>query len=302
MDPTLIWVPATLIASGAQVARNAMQRRLTDTIGTVGATQVRFLFGLPFALIFLLAVLLLTGEALPRPQDGFAPFILLGALSQIAATGLMLAAMRVRSFAVVTALIKTEAVQIALFGFVVLGDRLSGLGVLGVLLATAGVVALSWAPKIVGEARSGGLAPVLLGIGSGALFALSAVGYRGGILHLDSGSFLIRATTTLAWGLGLQTILLCAGLLLFDRAALKASFVHWRASVSAGFVGALASQFWFIGFALTAAANVRTLALVEILIAQAVSRRLFDHAPSRRELAGMALVGIGVVALLAGAR
>ena len=302
MDPTLVWVPATLIASGAQVARNAMQRQLTETIGTVGATQVRFLFGLPFACLFLTAVLLATGEALPRPDAGFVPFILLGALSQIAATGLMLAAMRQRSFAVVTALIKTEAVQIAVFGFVFLGDRLTSLGLAGVVLATIGVAILSWTSKTAGETRAGGLGPLLLGIASGALFALSAVGYRGGILHLDSGSFLIRATTTLAWGLGLQTLLLCVGLVLFDRAALRASFVHWRASVAAGFVGALASQFWFIGFAVTAAANVRTLALIEILMAQAVSRRLFAHAPSRRELAGMGLVGIGVVALLAGAR
>lgn len=302
MDPTLVWVPATLIASGAQVARNAMQRQLTETIGTVGATQVRFLFGLPFACLFLLGVLAVTGEGLPRPDAGFVPFILLGALSQIAATGLMLAAMRQRSFAVVTALLKTEAVQIAVFGFVFLGDRLTALGLSGVVLATFGVVLLSWTSKTAGETRTGGLLPLLLGVASGALFALSAVGYRGGILHLDSGSFLIRATTTLAWGLGLQTVLLCIGLVLFDRAALKASFVHWRASVAAGFVGALASQFWFIGFAVTAAANVRTLALVEILMAQAVSRRLFDHAPSRRELAGMGLVGIGVVALLVGAR
>jgi hypothetical protein len=86
MDVNLLWIPATLIASAGQVARNVMQRRLVETIGTVGATQVRFLYGFPFALVFLGAVLVGTGEALPRPGPLFWPFLLLGAATQIAAT------------------------------------------------------------------------------------------------------------------------------------------------------------------------------------------------------------------------
>ena len=79
MDISLLWVPATLIASAGQVARNTMQRRLTEKIGTVGATQVRFLYGFPFSLLFLTCVLAAAGERLPSPGPGFATFILLGA-------------------------------------------------------------------------------------------------------------------------------------------------------------------------------------------------------------------------------
>lgn len=298
----MIWVVATLLASAGQVARNAMQRQLTEKIGTVGATQVRFLYGFPFALLFLLLVRLGTGEPIPAPGSGFTGFLVLGAVSQILATALMLAAMQARSFAVVTALIKTEAIQIALFGFLFLGDRLSPLGIAAVLLATAGVVTMSWTSRIAGEAMSAGLRPVALGILAGALFAFSAVGYRGAILSLESGSFLIRATTTLACGLALQTAMLLVWLGLFDRPALMGSLRHWRPSISAGFVGAAASQFWFIAFALTAAVNVRTLALVEVLMAQAVSRRLLDQNTSGRELAGMAMIVVGVLFLLAAAR
>lgn len=297
-----IWIGATLIAAAGQVARNAMQRSLTETIGTVGATQVRFLYGFPFALLFLALVRLATGEPVPMPGEGFAGFLVLGAISQILATALMLAAMRARSFSVVTALIKTEAIQIALFGFLFLGDRLSPLGIGAVVLATAGVVAMSWSTRTAGDAKSGGLAPIALGILAGGLFAFSAVGYRGAILALDSGSFLIRATTTLACGLTLQTAILLVWLAIFDRPALMGSIRHWRPSILAGFVGAAASQFWFIAFALTAAANVRTLALVEVLMAQAVSRRLFAQDTSRRELAGMAMIVIGVLLLLISAR
>ncbi len=295
----LLWVPATLIASIGQVARNAMQRRLTEVIGTAGATQVRFLYGFPFALLFLGALLLATGDPVPRAGPGFAAFLLLGALTQILATGLMLAAMRERSFAVVTALIKTEAIQIAVFGFLVLGDRLSPLGIVAVVVATLGVVLTSWSPRVAGDALRAGGRAVALGIIAGALFAFSAIGFRGAILALDSGTFLLRATTTLCWGLGFQTGLLVIWLAFFDRSALMGSFRHWRPSLFAGFVGAAASQFWFIGFALTAAANVRTLALVEVVLAQIVSRRLLDQRGSRRELAGIGLIVAGVLMLLA---
>ena len=299
MDIALLWIPATLIASAGQVARNTMQRRLTDKIGTLGATQVRFLYGFPFSLLFLLGVLLATGEVVPRPDAGFAGFLVFGAVSQVGATALMLAAMRLRSFSVVTALIKTEPILIALFGLLLLGDRLSATAATAVGLATAGVALVSWTPKLGHDAtHGGGLKAVALGLLAAGGFALSAVGFRGAILALDSGSFLMRATTTLAWSLFLQTVLLGGWLALFARTALTGSFREWRGSVAAGFVGAAASQFWFIGFALTAAANVRTLALVEVLLAQAVSRRIFSQAITRREIAGMALIVVGVLALL----
>lgn len=302
MDVGLLWVPATLVASAGQVARNTMQRRLTESIGTVGATQVRFLYGFPFSLVFLTAVLGATGETLPRPGSGFAGFILMGAVTQIAATALMLAAMRERSFSVVTALLKTEPVLIALFGFAVLGDRLSGPVVGAILVATAGVVVISWTPRTATDLTRSGIRPIALGIAAGACFALSAVGFRGAILALDHGSALVRASTALAWSLFLQTVMLLVWLVLLDRAALLGSFREWRSSVAAGFVGAAASQFWFIGFALTAAANVRTLALVEVVMAQIVSRRVLSQATSRREITGVALVVAGVLALLVAAR
>ena len=299
MDLTLLWIPATLAGAAGQIARNAAQRRLTEIIGTIGATQVRFLYGFPFALIFLGLVRALGGEPLPGPGGDFAGFLLLGAVSQILGTALMLAAMRERSFAVVTAILKTEPVQVALFGFAVLGDPLTPRGALGVGIATLGVALMSF-PSLKGLTRSG-LRPVAYGVAAASGFALSAIGFRGAILALDSGSFLIRAVTTLAWSLGLQTAILFVWLAALDRPALIGSLRVWRASLGAGFLGAPASQFWFISFSLTAAANVRTLALVEVMMAQAVSHRLLGQRTTRRELAGMALIVAGVVLLLAGA-
>lgn len=296
MNLSLLWIPVTLAAAAAQTGRNATQRRLTEKIGTVGATQVRFLYGFPFALVALAVVVLATGEAVPSPNVRFLPHVLAGALAQILATALMLSAMRERAFSVVTAYTKTEPVQVALFGLLLLGDKLTPMVALAILIATAGVLVMSVKPGT--NLMSSGLKPVVYGVASGAFFALAAIGFRGAILSLEEGSTLVRATTTLVWGLGMQTGILLLWLGLFDRKALVASFGAWRPSLGAGFLGALASQFWFLGFALTSAANVRTLALVEVLMAQAVSHRFLSQATTRREILGMLLILGGVGLLL----
>src|SRR6185312_6640681 len=103
-----LWIPFTVTAALGQVARNAMQRQLTGPLGTLGATNIRFLFGFPFSLVFLGLVIAATGDPVPWPTAEFWPWLLLGALSQIVATALMLLAMNERSFVVTTAFLKTE--------------------------------------------------------------------------------------------------------------------------------------------------------------------------------------------------
>ena len=143
MSFSLLWIPVTLAASLLQTARNLTQRSLTEVIGVVGATQVRFLFGLPFALLFLVLVCLASGALPPMPDLRAFGFAVFGALTQILATALMLAAMRERSFAVTTAYTKTEPVQVALFGTALLGDALGWAKFAAIVVATAGVVLMS---------------------------------------------------------------------------------------------------------------------------------------------------------------
>ena len=296
-DSTWLWAAFTIAAAAAQTVRNAAQRELTGKLGTVGATQVRFLFGCPFAMVFLL-VLLATGGALPRPTFGFWPWLLDGALTQIAATALMLAAMGERSFVVAIAYIKTEPVQVAVFGLLFLGDAVTPMIAAAIAIATAGVIVMTMKPRALDSASNPGWLPTLLGLSAGAAFALSAIGYRGAILSLHDPSYAMAATFTVAAGLVVQSILLSFYLAMRDRVVLTAIFAAWRPSMFAGFMGALASQFWFLAFALTTAANVRTLALVEVLFAQAISRFVFRQPVSRREGAGITMIVIGVVLLI----
>jgi drug/metabolite transporter (DMT)-like permease len=294
IDSSWLWAVFTVLAAAAQTARNAMQRELTASLGTVGATHVRFLFGFPFALVFLALIALASGIALPRPGAWFWPWIAVGTLAQIAATALMLAAMGERSFVVTIAYIKTEPVQVALFGLVFLGDKLTLPMAVAIVIATAGVVVMSLKP---GE-RSGGGRPMALGLTAGGMFALSAIGYRGAILTLEHTTFVMAATFTLAVGLVMQAALLSLYLAIRDRAVLVAIAKAWRPSLLAGLMGATASQFWFLAFALASAASVRTLALVEVLFAQAISRFVFGQKTTPREALGIVLVTLGVALLL----
>jgi drug/metabolite transporter (DMT)-like permease len=292
-----LWVVFTVVAASGQTARNAMQRELTQSLGTVGATHVRFLFGFPFALVFLVVVWRATGVALPRPGPLFWVWVLGGALAQILATALMLAAMNKRSFVVATAYIKTEPVQVAVFGLVFLGDVLTAGLLIAILVATTGVMVMSWRPA--GKAE-GGLLPTFIGLGAGAMFAFSAVGYRGAILSLAEPHFVTAATFTLAVGLTTQAIALTLYLALRDPGVLAAILRSWRPSLLAGAIGATSSEFWFLAFSIATAASVRTLALIEVLFAQAVSHLVFRQPTTRREVIGILLIVAGVVLLLSG--
>jgi drug/metabolite transporter (DMT)-like permease len=292
-----LWIPFTLVAALAQVVRNAMQRQLTRPLGTWGATNIRFLFGFPFSLVFFGAVIVATGDAVPWPSAAFWPWLLLGALSQIVGTGLMLLAMNDRSFVVTTAYLKTEAIQTAIFGFVFLGDHLTSSKVGAILVASIGVIVTALRPG--GAKGLAELKPTIMGLAAAAGFALSAVGFRGAIITLSDVSFVTAASFTLVLGLFVQSLILTIWLLARAPSVLKAIMGLWRPSMFAGFMGAFASQFWFLAFALTAAANVRTLALVEVLFAQAVAYYSFKQPLSARELFGIVLIVIGVALLVA---
>jgi drug/metabolite transporter (DMT)-like permease len=207
----------------------------------------------------------------------------------------MLSVMGERSFVVAYAYIKTEPISVALFGLIFLGDSVTPLAAAAILTATAGVIVISLKPGSgqVSTARS-----TAIGLLSGALFAMSAIGYRGAILALQHPDFVLAATFTLAVGLVLQAVLLSAYLALREPGVLQAIVRAWRPSLFAGFMGALASQFWFLAFAIATAASVRTLALVEVLFAQAISKFIFKQPTSPREGVGIVLVVVGVALLV----
>ncbi len=293
-----LWIPVTIGAAFAQTLRNTAQRHLTGSLGTLGATLVRFLYGLPFAVLWLGVVRVMDQGPLPAPTAPFAGWVLLGAVCQIAGTVLLLRVMVERNFTLGVAYSKSEIIQVAVFGLAFLGDPVSldtcvaiALGTLGVLLLSPADPARPLRALLVGWTAR----PALLGLASGTGFGLAAVGYRGAALALGAAPFLAAAAYTLVAAQLLQTILLGAWLLLRDAAVIPAVLRAWRVSLFAGFMGAAASGGWFTAMTIEPAAHVRTLGLIELLFSYAVSRRVFRERLSRRELAGIALLTLGLL-------
>jgi drug/metabolite transporter (DMT)-like permease len=286
------WIPITVFAAAAQTVRNAAQRHLTGELGTLGATLVRFLYGVPFAALWLLAVLAWRGGPVPAPGGAFLAWLFLGAVGQIGAMALLLKVMEERNFALGVAYSKTEVLQVAIFGLLFLGDRISAGTAIAVALGTAGVFLLSSGWRAGWSARTAGF-----GVACGGLFAISAVGFRGAELALGGGSFVVTAAFTLVAAQALQTVLLTGWLLARDASLVVRVLRAWRISLLAGFMGAAASAGWFTAFAIEPVAHVRTLGLVELVFSYAVSRRLFRERLSATEAIGMALLALGVAAI-----
>ncbi|MEP7206966.1 MAG: DMT family transporter [Casimicrobiaceae bacterium] len=294
-----LWIPLVLAAAAAQTVRNAAQRNLIATAGTLPATFVRFFYGLPFVVAGYIAARALTPDAIPAPPAVFFGWVAVGALGQLAATALLLAAMARRSFIVAVAYSKTELVQIVVYSIVLLGESVSAATVAAIVLATLGVVLLS----VKGASDRGAtvqswLSPAaFLGLGCGSGFALSAVGYRGAALTLGELPVWITGTYAVMWGQAMQSVVLGSYLVLRDRRGLREVVVQWRISALAGLMGALASIGWMMAFAMKSAADVRTVGLVEVLYGYALSRRVFREPVSGRELTGIILVAAGIVVI-----
>jgi drug/metabolite transporter (DMT)-like permease len=297
--PFWLWIPITLCACVAQTARNAAQRSLTGELGGMGATLVRFLYGLPVTALCLILAVAWAGPPTRPFSVTFFAWLPLGALAQILATFLLLDLMRRRNFAVGVAWSKTEIILIAVAGWIFLGDVLSPMAITAVVCATVGVLLLSLkrlrpsdllSPATLGEAWRGLL--------SGAGFAASAVAYRASILSVEGPSFLVEAGWTLLWAQALQTVLVLAWLWRTNPLVVGKVFKLWRPSLFAGTMGGLGSFGWFSAFALEPAAHVRTLGLAEMLLSLAVSWRVFKEQASRQELLGQLLVAAAVLLIV----
>jgi len=300
VSPDQLWIPITLFAALAQTVRNAAQKHLTAPLGTLGATLVRFLYGLPFALAWLAVVRWLWDLEVPQPTLSFLGWVVFGGAAQIAATALLLRVMAERNFALGIGYSKSEVMQVAVFGLVFLGDPLTPLMVLAIALGTLGVLLISPIDprRPLRALLSGWTSRVaLLGLASGGLFGLAAIGYRGGALALDGTPFVMAAAFGLVVAQSAQTLMLGGWLLARQPAVVGRVFRAWRTSLLAGFAGAAASAGWFTAMAIESAARVRTLALAELLFAWVVSRRIFHERLSRLELLGMLLLAGGIAAV-----
>ncbi|KVE26659.1 hypothetical protein WS67_13680 [Burkholderia singularis] len=294
------WVPIVLCAAFGRTVRNAAQRSLTEQAGTLPATLVRFLYGLPFSLLWVL-LLSRMGGTLPAVTAAWAGWLTLGALAQLGGTALLLMAMKQRNFVVAVAFSKTEPLQVALVSLLVLHEVPGGLSMLGMLIAMLGVVLLTYSgPGRRATDVGGGFGlSAVYGLGAGAAFALMAVGYRAAALHQPGVTPWMNGAWGVLWAQLIQSVVLGGYLLLANRAGLLAIVRIWRFSLTVGTVGALATIGELTALALHGAADVRTLGLVEVLFSYLVSRKLMREKLGMLERWGLTLVTSGLIVVCA---
>ncbi|OXE36540.1 MAG: multidrug transporter [Phenylobacterium zucineum] len=288
----MLWIVLTAAAAPLQVARNVFQRGLIGEAGPWGATLVRFLFGLPFSILIFSLVAALTPGALPHVSTRFWLAISAGALAQMGATAALLVAMHRSGFAVATVMQQAALPLGAIVGWLAFGDRMDSLQWWGLAVTSLGLTVLSW-PRV--DDTKEVLVGSVFGLTSGACFAVALNGYRQAGLALDQAHPIYAATAGVVVAQTLQSVLLGGALAVLRPGALRAVASSWRASLGAGFCGALASAFWFSALALAPAGPVRAVGVIEAPIAAAAGRRLFKEKLTLRQLLGGAATAIGVV-------
>lgn len=293
-----LWVPITLFAALAQTVRNTAQRSLTQELGALSATLVRFLYGLPFAMLWLALLYLVPAKpyAVPSITPIYLGWIALGAFFQLAGTVALLLAMKERNFAVAVTLTKTEVLQLALFASVFLHELPTPLALAAMIVATIGMLLLSLPPRDQLLSLSAWLnRSALYGLACGSCFAVATVGFRGGSLALGAETAWLSG----AWGVliaqSMQTVGMGLWIQLRTAQGLAPIFRAWRISLLAGCMGAAASIAWFTAYAMQGASPVRTLGMIEVVFSYLVSSRVFSESFSRAEKIGMGLMLLGLV-------
>lgn len=292
-----IWIPITFAAAFLQNLRSLLQKKLRDSLSVWGATAARFVFAAPLAVIVALAAWEAGGQSLQMPGLSFLGMMVAGGLAQIIATGCMIHLFSFRNFAVGTAFTKTEALQTALFGLVILGEGLNIYALAAIMVGLVGVLLISLPPESTGT-RFKVDGRIIYGLLSGGLFGLSAVCFRGASLALGDGPAFIRASITLGCVLVFQAVAIGLWLNLREPGELKRMFAAWKITGLVGLAGLSASLCWFTAMAMVNAALVRAVGQVEIIFTVATSWFFFKEAISAREFTGLAILTASIVALV----
>ena len=298
-----LWVPVTLAAAFMQNLRSALQKHLRESLSTSGATFCRFVYAVPLAI----AYVALLGEGFgfewPAPNPRFALFAMVGGLTQITATALLVYLFALRNFAVGTTYSKTETVQAAVFGVVILGEPVSLAAAFAIGVSLAGVMVISVARSrltlrnlLLGWTGRA----AFIGVLSGTFFGLSAVAYRAASLSLGGEGFLMQAAFTLACVVVFQSAVMAAWIRLREPGELTRVIRSWRVASLVGVSGMLGSAAWFTAMTLENAAYVRAVGQIELVFTLAASYFFFRERSTALELAGIVLIVGGIVILLLG--
>lgn len=295
------WVPIAICAAFFQNLRSALQKHLKGKLSNSGAAYARFLYALPFAILYVYLLTSTGGKDLPAVHSTFIFYCFLGSIAQIVFTVLLLGMFSFHSFAVGTTFSKLEVVTVAIFGALILGDTLNGVAILAITISAAGVIALSSGQTglnfntLMQQTAS---KATLTGIICSLFLGASVVFFRGASLSLQHDDFIMAAAFTLMIALIMQTILMGVWIYIKEPGQLKKVIIEWRWAAIVGVAGMLASVAWFTAFTLQNASYVRALGQIELIFTYLFSTLIFKENVTRLETFGIVLVGLGILILL----
>ena len=294
-----LWVIITILAAFSQNLRSTFQKKLQSDLSDIGATNVRFLFGLPFAIIYFLFLHNSYEVTLTSIPNKFILFALIGGVSQIIATFLLLKIFNYKNFAVGTAYSKTEPIQALFFSILILGETISYMGVIGIIIGIFGVIFISYkSNKLSYDNKPDSKTSIYLGLLSGALFGIAAVMFRGASLSLNLDNLLYSSGLTLLVALFIQTTLLGIYLIITDKNQILLSFDNLKDCTIVGFFGALASICWFYAMSIQNVAYVRALGQIELVFTILMTLIYFKEKISFREIIGICFILIGITVII----
>ncbi len=292
------WVLFTLLAALMQSVRTAGQKKLASHLSPMATTMVRYLFGAPFAMVYL--YLVFSGDPLQALSENlsnrsFLVYAVLASLAQIAATVWLVRVLTLRNFAVGTVLSKTEAIQTAVFGVIFFSAMLSMLGWFAVLLGAMGVLTMSFP----GKGQQIDVSSVCYGLLSGLGFACTALWLRQASLSLDY-SFIENAALTLVFTVSVQSCLCFCYVAVKQTRQLLALAQQLPLALFVGATSCFGSVGWYTAMTYQNAALVRSLGQVELIFAAVITYFFFKEKISPRELLGIAAITTSVLILLLG--
>ncbi|MBL4680560.1 MAG: DMT family transporter [Pseudomonadales bacterium] len=295
------WVWWTLLAALMQAVRTAGQKYLSQEISPLATTLVRYLYGLPFALIWLGILGQYTGFVFPEINLIFLLSGFAAGLLQIVATVLLIRLFTLRNFAIGTTYAKSEVLLTATIGFVFFSEKITWFASFAMIICVTGLVVIT-------IVRVGGMTGLrsksaIYGLGSGLCFALTSLFLRQASLSLEipeRGDFanMLTASMTLLYMVTLQTVVTTVLVVKMQPGELSRVFKAWRPALFVGFTGVVGSIGWFTAMTLEMASYVKTLGQVEFIMTLLIAVFYFHERPSMKELSGMVLILAGGMMLL----
>lgn len=310
-----LWIALAVLAALLQAVRTAAQRDLNKRLSTLATTYVRSLFGLPVMVLYLIVVLAMTGEGMPRLNAAYLLFTLAGAMAQVIATMLLIRMFTLRNFGVGTMLTKVDIVITAILGAVLFSETLTAGGVLALAVVMAGVVLMSIdrtlkvAPKDAGANHADSTSrnawraasnfacdPALrVAFGCAFSFSISYLTLREATLVMGDGGFAWRGAWTVVISTAMQTVIVGAYIAWKEPAIFGQMLPNARLSSFIGAASAVGSICWFTAFALQNASYVRAVGQVEVVFTLLVAALYYRERITAAEYAGIALTIAGVL-------